>query len=291
MSDVTIIGLGNMGAALAATLLEKRFRITVWNRTAGKTAPLVDAGAVREDSAQAAIAASPVAIVCLDSYATSLNLFSAGVVRNLSGRIVIQLSTGTAKEAREMAAVVTDAGARYLDGAILNRPEDVGSRNAILLLSGDPSANSECGALLDALSTTRHYLGDQPGAAAAHDCAGLAIAASAFLATAYAAAICQAEGVPLALFGSNINAHSDVLGREMHAMIERIDHRKHAPTHAPLYSWTWVADRLHQQAHDAGMDDTLPRYLSTMLARALDAGLGDCDLSAIADLIGKASPT
>jgi hypothetical protein len=43
MSDVTVIGLGAMGSALAATLIEKGHVVTVWHRTAAKAAPLVAA--------------------------------------------------------------------------------------------------------------------------------------------------------------------------------------------------------------------------------------------------------
>ena len=39
------LGTGRMGAALAGRLIEAGERVTVWNRTAGKTAPLVSAGA------------------------------------------------------------------------------------------------------------------------------------------------------------------------------------------------------------------------------------------------------
>ena len=33
MKDITIIGLGVMGTALARTLLENGYSVTVWNRT------------------------------------------------------------------------------------------------------------------------------------------------------------------------------------------------------------------------------------------------------------------
>ncbi|MCJ7780453.1 MAG: NAD(P)-binding domain-containing protein, partial [Acidimicrobiia bacterium] len=69
MSDVTVIGLGAMGSALAATLIEKGHAVTVWNRTAAKAAPLVSAGAVQAATPRDAVAASPVTIVCVGGYA------------------------------------------------------------------------------------------------------------------------------------------------------------------------------------------------------------------------------
>lgn len=45
--EVTVIGLGPMGQALAAAFLAAGVRTTVWNRTPGKDRELVAAGAVR----------------------------------------------------------------------------------------------------------------------------------------------------------------------------------------------------------------------------------------------------
>ena len=44
MSDISVIGLGAMGSALARTLLQNGYAVTVWNRTAEKAGPLVSAG-------------------------------------------------------------------------------------------------------------------------------------------------------------------------------------------------------------------------------------------------------
>ena len=41
MSEVIVIGLGNMGSALARALLENGRAVTVWNRSSEKAAPLV----------------------------------------------------------------------------------------------------------------------------------------------------------------------------------------------------------------------------------------------------------
>ena len=45
MSDVTVIGLGAMGSAIAMTELQAGHTVTVWNRSADKIDPLVEIGA------------------------------------------------------------------------------------------------------------------------------------------------------------------------------------------------------------------------------------------------------
>jgi 3-hydroxyisobutyrate dehydrogenase-like beta-hydroxyacid dehydrogenase len=45
--DVTVIGLGPMGRAMASEFLGRGYRVTVWNRTSGRADELVGAGAHR----------------------------------------------------------------------------------------------------------------------------------------------------------------------------------------------------------------------------------------------------
>src|SRR4051812_28976021 len=98
MSDVSVIGLGKMGAALASTLLQSGRSVTVWNRSADKAAALVEAGATLAPSVAAAVAASPVTVTCVKSHYTTAELLRpVGAV--LAGKTIIDRSTGGAKEA------------------------------------------------------------------------------------------------------------------------------------------------------------------------------------------------
>lgn len=62
---ICVIGIGNMGQALADSLLEKSFRVTVWNRTRAKAELFASAGASVAPSAAAAASATEVMVVCL----------------------------------------------------------------------------------------------------------------------------------------------------------------------------------------------------------------------------------
>ena len=68
MSDVAVIGLGLMGAALAAAFQKNGYSLTVWNRTSSKCDPFVEAGAHAAASVEDALAASELVVVCLDDY-------------------------------------------------------------------------------------------------------------------------------------------------------------------------------------------------------------------------------
>jgi 3-hydroxyisobutyrate dehydrogenase-like beta-hydroxyacid dehydrogenase len=45
MTDISVIGLGDMGRALASRLLNNGYSVTVWNRSTDKASPLTAAGA------------------------------------------------------------------------------------------------------------------------------------------------------------------------------------------------------------------------------------------------------
>ena len=123
MSEISMIGLGAMGSALARAFLEAGHGLTVWNRTAQKMVPLVELGAEGAESVPEAVQASPLIMVCIDNYAATNQLLrNDDVVPNLTGRTVIQLSTGTPKEARDSESWLKNCGADYLDGAIGSYP-------------------------------------------------------------------------------------------------------------------------------------------------------------------------
>src|SRR5262245_26856623 len=87
MGDVSVIGLGAMGSALARALLRGGRRVTVWNRTCAKADPLVREGVGLAPSAAAAVAVSPVVVVCVDDYeATKKILDTEEVILSLAGR-------------------------------------------------------------------------------------------------------------------------------------------------------------------------------------------------------------
>jgi 3-hydroxyisobutyrate dehydrogenase-like beta-hydroxyacid dehydrogenase len=76
MTDVSLIGLGSMGLALAKTLLRNHFTITVWNRSSAKAESLVREGATLASSVTEAIHASPIIIVCVADYKTAKSLLA-----------------------------------------------------------------------------------------------------------------------------------------------------------------------------------------------------------------------
>ncbi|GAB6938615.1 NAD(P)-binding domain-containing protein [Isoptericola variabilis] len=117
-AEATLLGLGHMGRALAGALLDAGHDVAVWNRTSGRDAELVSRGARRAADVRDAVVAAPIVVVCLYGQA-SVRATLDPVVDDLRGRAVVNLTTTTPAEARELAAWAAGHGVRYLDGAIM----------------------------------------------------------------------------------------------------------------------------------------------------------------------------
>jgi 3-hydroxyisobutyrate dehydrogenase-like beta-hydroxyacid dehydrogenase len=282
MSNVSVIGLGAMGSALARALLRSGERVTVWNRTKAKAEPLVRDGAALAADAASAVAASPVVLVCVDNYEVSRTILSAAdVMPRLSGRVLVQLSTGSPQEARDSERWARDAGAEYLDCAILAYPDQMGTAEAALLAAGEESTFKRCEPVLRSLAGGLTYVGAQIGAASALDCASLAFLFGALLGAIHGSRICEVEGLRVDKFGSMMAELVPVVAGELKQLTERIQADRYDGSHAALRTYAAAALRMLQQASDSRIDSEFPAYAAGTLQKGVNAGLGDEDLAAL----------
>jgi 3-hydroxyisobutyrate dehydrogenase-like beta-hydroxyacid dehydrogenase len=212
-NEVSVIGLGAMGSALARTLLHNRHRVTVWNRTSAKAEPLVRDGAVLAASAALAVDASPIIIVCVDDYeVTNRILDTKEIASGVAGRVLVQLSTGTPREARESELWARERSADYLDGAIQATPSQMGRPDTTIFVSGAESAFRRSEPILKSLGGTVIYLGEQVGSASALDCAVLSSLFGAIFGFLHGSRICESEGLRVDSFGSMVADLAPVIG-------------------------------------------------------------------------------
>lgn len=151
--DVSVVGLGAMGTIMAQAFLKQGKRVAIWNRSPGKAAALVAAGAHLCDSAEAALSASPVAIfVLLDNHATHEVLGMPGVARALAKRTIVDYTTNAKDEGLALQALINRAGGHYVKGAIVAYPRNVGHRESHCIHTGDREAFEQHRALLEVLA-------------------------------------------------------------------------------------------------------------------------------------------
>jgi len=277
MSDVTMIGLGAMGSALARTMLGAGHVVTVWNRSPEKTAPLVESGAHAAASLPEALAASPVVVVCIDSYdSTRAMLEDDNALQELRGRTLVQLSTGTPSEARDLQALLSPAGCSYLDGAIMPYPEGIGREDARLLFAGPKSVWETARPVLDCLGGDLRYLGENITAAAVLDMGFLTYELCNYLAALHGALVCEAEGVDLDLLVESYEEDSPP--RRLAGVIRS---GEFGDPGATLEVWRAALGRVRDQATGSGINSEIPDLIASLFDRAIAAGYGEEDVAAV----------
>ena len=200
LSPVTVLGLGAMGRVLAERLLAAGHRVTVWNRTAGRAADLVAAGAIAAPDIAAAVERDTLVVVCLLD-AASVHETLDPVIGSMRGRQLVNLTTTTPNEARELAAWASDHGVAYLDGGIMATPPMIGEAGAAILYSGDDALFAEHRPLLDRWGESSFH-GTDAGLASLHDMAMLAGMYIMFAGFLHGAAMVGASGIPATEFAA-----------------------------------------------------------------------------------------
>jgi 3-hydroxyisobutyrate dehydrogenase-like beta-hydroxyacid dehydrogenase len=166
---VTVLGLGAMGSALATTLLDAGHAVTVWNRTPARAADLSARGAEAASAIGAAVTADQLIVACLFDHA-SVHETLDPVVAEMRGRTLVNLTTTTPNEARELAAWAAEHGIDYLDGAIMATPHMIGAPEASILYSGPRETFDAVRPVVDRWATST-YDGEDPGLASLFDLA------------------------------------------------------------------------------------------------------------------------
>ncbi|MFE3828832.1 NAD(P)-dependent oxidoreductase [Streptomyces sp. NPDC059092] len=167
--SLTLLGLGAMGTAFARAWLAVGYSLTVWNRTPSRAEALIAEGARPAASAAEAVAENGLVVTCLlDDASVGAALADA----DLTGKDLVDLTTGTPSEARTRAAWAEARGARFLSGGIMAVPPMIGAPEAggYVLYSGSQDLFETHRTTLAPPAGTR-FVGGNPGHAALQDVA------------------------------------------------------------------------------------------------------------------------
>ena len=279
-SDITVVGLGAMGTALAGALLDAGRSVTVWNRSPEKTEPLMDRGAMLANDLSEAISASPRTVICLLNYSTTSTLFEMPNVSNaVSGRNIVQLGTSSPQESEESQKQFNDWGAGYLDGTIMCWPGNIGTSTGRIAVAGSKTAFSDCEADLGILAGDMRYLGENVRAAATLELAFLSRLLGIIFGSIHASLVCEAEGVPVSEFTSILPP-----GDRAIPLTETI----HAGSFDQISGGGASVDvageavgGLYDHAISMGINSELPALMREWVKRAQFAGFGKQETAAV----------
>ncbi len=160
--QIGVAGLGAMGSAIAARLLEVGHQVTVWNRTAAKTKPLADAGAkVVADPASVAAASEAVITILTDSAAIDAvyNGPSALLSGDVKGKLFIEMSTVPPIVETTLAPKVRGKGAVFVECPVGGSTAPARQGKLLGLMGAEPADAARARPILEQLCRKVEHCG------------------------------------------------------------------------------------------------------------------------------------
>ncbi|MFJ3586836.1 NAD(P)-dependent oxidoreductase [Streptomyces sp. NPDC090127] len=281
---VTVIGLGLMGSALARAFLAGGHPTTVWNRTVRKADPLVAEGAVRADSVAEAVAAGGVVVLSLIDY-TAVREVLATAGDALRSTTVVNLSSGTVREARELAAWAAERNIRYLDGSVMAVPQTVGGPDAVVVYSGPGELLDEHRPVLGRLAATSLHLGDDPGLALLYENALAGMLWTTLGGFLQALALVGTEKVPAADFLAFAAQWHTTLGALLPVVAEEVDAGRYTTDVSTLDMNKRAIAHLIETSRAQGIGVDALGGMRSLIERRVADGHGSESLSGLIEVI------
>lgn len=282
---VAVVGTGRMGSAMVGRLRSAGHRVVAYNRTRQRAEAT---GAEVADTPRAAASGAELVVVSLADDAAVEAAYGGddGLLAGLAeGAVVVETSTVAPETVRGLAPAVRERCAALLDAPVSGSVPVVERGELTFLVGGDEGALERARPVFEALGKRVFHLGEI-GAGAVMKLATNSIVHALNQALAEALVLAERAGVDRSaayeVFASSAVAAPYVLYKR-----EAFEHPEAAP----------VAFRLELVAKDLALIEALARSTGArmeqsatnrrMVAEAVAAGLGEHDLSAIAELLRR----
>lgn len=195
--EVGFIGLGHMGAGMAADLLRAGHRVTVRNRTASKTEALGKQGAAVSATIAGACRGDAVVTMLSNDEAVENVVFGAGgILASLpKGKLHISSSTISPPLADRLTKAHAEAGQRFMSAPVFGRP-DVAAAGKLFVIAAGPAEDVRSATpLLDAIGQRTFEISQTPSLANLIKLSGNFLIASVFETLGEAMALVGKAGV------------------------------------------------------------------------------------------------
>jgi 3-hydroxyisobutyrate dehydrogenase-like beta-hydroxyacid dehydrogenase len=281
MTDISVIGLGDMGSALARTLLHNGYSVTVWNRSPDKTGPLTASGALLAGSPNEAIAASPATITCIKSHDKTIQLFE-DINISLEGKTIIELSTGGVTDAETLAGLLSERGAYWIIGSIRGYPSMVGDKDVLLITAGRQDVWEKWEDLIKTLGGGSVYVGDGAGMVPTLFAALFTTGQGFLFGMIYGGLVCKKAGISLEEFARLVPTNMDGLHNYFSDSVA--DGIFESPD-ASMATYAAALDDALGTFEALGASSELPKLFNEQAHKGMDAGLDKTALTALIALL------
>jgi 3-hydroxyisobutyrate dehydrogenase len=279
---IAFLGLGLMGKLMAERLLEKKYDVTVWNRTLSKARSLKTKGAKVAVKSADAIRECDVIITMLSDFnAVSSSLFSEK--NNFSGKTVIQMSTIAPGESCIIMERVEQAGGEYIEAPVLGGIAQIPSGKLIPMVGGKKKLFDKWKTFLGIFGEEIHYMGEVgKGSAAKLACNQLiATMVSSF---AMSLGYIQSQGIDVETFMKIIRP-SGYYAPAYDKKLESMVNRDYTNTNFALKNLLKDVNLAISEFSSSGLEISPLEAVGKILNEAMRQRLSDLDYAALYEVI------
>jgi len=288
MQSVSVIGLGGMGSALTSALLNAGYPVTVWNRTASKATPLVEAGATQAESVSAAISASPTIITCVNTHADTHTML-AERTDEIAGKQFIELTTGSAEEATAFRKLVQENNADCVVGAICSYPSGVGKEGTCILVAGSEAVWQLNEAIIRAMGPASDFIGENVASLAALFAALFLPRQGFMFGLIYGALIAERAGISAEAYFKQVPTSQKIVGDYVKVATETITSGDYSNRGASLNVYEAAIKDMMVTFDQLGVPADLPKLMHKLVEQGIAAGQDDEELPSLIKIFRQQS--
>ncbi len=283
--NVSIIGTGNMGSAVASGLIDAGHRVTVYNRTREKSSRLAARGAIVADSATAAIAASEFTIaVLLDEASTRAVLLADGTRSALAGRKIISAAAMSPEEIIALSRDIGAAGGSLSEVAITTYPAQVEARRSEFVLACAPGHARAWLAIFSDLGPKVHDVGEIGNASKAQMSMWLSYMFMTIAMT-YPVAAFEKLGMPVDVVRALLAGNPTLAIAGANELIPEMSRRAYGTGSFTIDNMIHSVDQAITFAARLGIDTNVMSAIRDVYSRAASMGLGARDVAAVYEAV------
>ena len=206
---IGFLGLGKMGAPMAHHLIAAGHELSVWNRTEGRTKPLLREGAIAAATpAEAELGADAVITMLFDDYANEEVLFgSNGLIDALTPATVhISCSTISVALSERLTREHAKRGVPFVAAPVFGRPNIAEAGKLWIVMAGEEEAVKRARPLMEPPSRGISVVGNEPKQAHALKLGGNFLISAMIHSLGESFVYAQSQGIDPGVFSETVNS-------------------------------------------------------------------------------------